>query len=76
MSDWKHGVEAYRKHRCRCKICKAAKKKDLQQRRDRRKDERVPQSKKLPSVTNSLIHDTMTREEFMKLRGYETQSTK
>ena len=76
MSDRKHGAEAYKKHRCRCKICKAAKEKDLQRRRDRRKTEGTPEGRRLPSVTNSLVHDTMTREEFMRLRGYETQSTK
>ena len=52
MSDRKHGAEAYKKHRCRCKVCKAAKEKDLQRRRDRRKTEGTPEGRRLPSVTN------------------------
>lgn len=76
MGRFKHGVaNSYKQFKCRCKICEKAYRKELKRRSDERRGKR-DESKRLPSVTNSLVYDTMTREEFMRLRGYETDSTK
>ena len=59
----KHGVAGYRAHRCRCKVCVTAYEKHLQSKRNR-----TVTTGRLPSVTNTLVHDTMTREEYDRLR--------
>ena len=58
----KHGVAGYRTHKCRCKVCIKAYQEHLKLKRKRESKHR------LPSVTNTLQHDTMTRAEFMRLR--------
>jgi len=76
MGRFKHGVaNSYKQFKCRCKKCEKAYRAELKRRNDERRGKR-DESKRLPSVTNSLVYDTMTREEFMRLRGYETDSTK
>lgn len=67
MADRKHGVTAYREHNCRCKVCKQAYQTHLTRRAKARKDTR-PLSKRLPSVTNTCMYDTVTREEYYRLR--------
>ena len=76
MGRFKHGVaNSYKQFKCRCKKCEKAYRAELKRRSDERRGKR-DESKRLPSVTNSLVYDTMTREEFMRLRGYETESPK
>jgi hypothetical protein len=72
---FKHGANSYKEYKCRCKRCEKAYRAELKRRRDERKDKR-DESKRLPSVTNTLMYDTMTRGEFMRLREYDTESTK
>ena len=73
---FKHGnASAYTTFACRCAKCKKAYKTRLKRRAKEQRGKR-DESKRLPSVTNSLLYDTMTREEFMRLRGYKTESTK
>ena len=62
----KHGVSGYRTHACRCKVCVKAYEEHLATKRDQQKG-RV-RTDGLPSVTNTLRHDTMTREEYDRLR--------
>ena len=59
----KHGVAGYRTHRCRCKVCVKAYEKHLQSKRNR-----TVTTGRLPSVTNTLQHDTMTKGEYDRLR--------
>jgi hypothetical protein len=59
----KHGVAGYRTHKCRCKVCTKAYKRHLELKRNARVT-----TGRLPSVTNTLQHDTMTREDYNRLR--------
>ena len=65
----KHGVSGYRTHACRCKMCVKAYEEHLKNKRKSNRER--GKVRKLPSVTNTLEHDTMTREEFMRLRYEE-----
>jgi hypothetical protein len=66
----KHGLGAYKDHRCRCKICMQAYETDLTKRAKRRKGKR-DEHKRLPSVTNTLAHDTMTKQEYDRFRSVD-----
>ena len=66
----KHGVSGYRTHRCRCKVCVKAYEGHLATKRDQQNG-RV-RTDKLPSTTNTLRHDTMTKGEYDRLRMGET----
>ena len=59
----KHGVAGYRTHNCRCKVCVKAYERHLELKRNARVT-----TGKLPSATNTLQHDTMTREDYDRLR--------
>jgi hypothetical protein len=60
----KHGVAGWRVHQCRCKVCTKAYAQHLKAKRARRVT-----TGRLPSVTNTLEHDTMTRGQYDRLRG-------
>ncbi len=71
MGEIKHGLSAYRNHYCRCDICRAAGKLDNKLRRDA---ERAKTLKQIPIEKRKMrlsdvYHDTLTREQYMKLRG-------
>jgi hypothetical protein len=60
----KHGVAGYRAHGCRCDVCTKAYAKHLKAKRVR-----GVTARRLPSTTNTLEYDTMTRGQFDRLRG-------
>lgn len=64
-----HGINGYRVRRCRCKVCVKAYTEHLARKRDQAKG-RV-RTDRLPSATNTLKHDTMTKEEYDRLRAGE-----
>ena len=71
MKEIKHGLSAYRNHYCRCDICRAAGRLDNKLRRDAarveyKKSAPVQKKRMRPS---DVYHDTLTREQYMRLRG-------
>ena len=75
MGRFKHGnANSYKEYKCRCSRCERAYRLQLKSHRDKRRGKR-DESKRLPSVTNTLVYDTMTPKQFRKLRGYDTEST-
>jgi hypothetical protein len=63
-----HGKTGYEKYHCRCKLCKKAWAESLEKRRLQRQKLRE-RKKSYPSVTNTCIHDTLTRGEYERLRN-------
>jgi len=66
----KHGLTAYKDHNCRCRVCKQAYESDLTKRAKARKGKRE-MHKQLPSTTNTLAHDTMTKQEYDRFRSVD-----
>ena len=66
----KHGVNGYRQHQCRCLECRKAYEGHLKQKREQRRGK--SNEKLFPSVTNTLIYDTMTRKQYDRLRNETT----
>ena len=71
MKEIKHGLSAYRNNICRCDICRAEGKLDARRRRDAARigtRKSAPVQKKKMRLSD-VYHDTLTREQYMKLRG-------
>lgn len=67
----KHGVSAYRNNICRCDICRTEGRLDAKRRRDAARVEykkSAPVEKKKMRLSD-VYHDTLTREQYMRLRG-------
>ena len=71
MKEIKHGLSAYRNNLCRCDVCRGEGRLDAKRRRDAA---RMGTKKSVPVQRNKMrlsdvYHDTLTREQYMKLRG-------
>lgn len=73
MKRPKHGLGEYQ-NGCRCSTCKTAYQSNLTRRAKARREGRE-KVRSLPSVTNTLVYDTMTPKQFRRLRYGESSNT-